>query len=61
MLDRGGKTGETDSNVMVATVRPTVETKMNESEDRDVDIESESELLQDSSNEMENFHLEDEV
>ena len=42
MLDHGRKTGETDSTVMVVTARPTVGTKMSESEDRDVDIESES-------------------
>ena len=62
VLDRGGKTGETDTNVMVATVRPTVGTKINESEDRDVNIENESKAsiimsLHDSSDQMENFNL----
>ena len=64
MLDRGGKTGETDSNVMVATARPTMGAKINESKDRNVDIESEVSIimsLHDSSDEMENCHLEDEI
>ena len=61
---RSWKTGETDSTVMVAIARPTVGTKINESEERNVDIESESEVskimsLHDSSDKMENFHLGD--
>ena len=64
VLDRERKTGETNSNVIVATARPTVGTKINESEDRDVDIESEVSIimfLHDSLDELENFHLEDKV
>ena len=64
VLDRGRTTGETDSTVMVATARPTVGTKINMSEDRDVDIESEASKvmsLRDSSDEMENFNPEGEV
>ena len=49
---------------MVATARPILGSKINESEDRDVNIESEVSIimsLHDSSDEIENFHLEDEV
>ena len=63
-MDRGGKIGETDSTVMVATAGPTVETKINEYSDRNVDIESEASIimsLHDSSDEMENFHPRDEI
>ena len=56
MLEHGRETGETDSTVMLAADRPTVGTKINESEDRDVDIESDAPIIMfllDSSDEME--------
>ena len=64
MLNHGRKTGETDSNAMVASDRPRVTTTINESEDRDADIESEASIIMsrhDSSDEMKNSHLEDEI
>ena len=66
MLDRGRKTSETDSTGIVATARLTVGTKINESEDRDVDIESVSEVsiimsLHDSSDEIDFLYIEDKV